>query len=185
MGIVLATQAWVLAFCLNSTPQFPGNSQVGLTHYEGGSLPPPCLLLSCSPPPHPLPSLHVVMAGLSPPLSLPFFASTSLLTPLPMPWIDSILYYIILWLVPQGEGMPRHGPAETSPHPHTSPHPIEHIPISLYLFINTLVGTWVWVPKPQVKPGTVAHICNLSVAMAIWEAETDKSLEPCQPTSLE
>jgi hypothetical protein len=57
------------------------------------------------------------------------------LTPLPMPWINSILYYTdIVWLVPQEEMMLQHGPAEappsTMPH-HTS---IEHIS-PLFIFI--------------------------------------------------
>jgi hypothetical protein len=40
-------------------------------------------------------------------------------------------------LDPQGEGMPWHGPAEASPSPIPHHIPIEHILISLYLFINT------------------------------------------------
>jgi hypothetical protein len=35
------TERLLLEFCLNSTPQLPGNSQVGLTHYIRGCLPPP------------------------------------------------------------------------------------------------------------------------------------------------
>ena len=78
----------VLAFCLSSTPQLPDNSQVGLVYYKTGCLPPPltlllllsCLLAPCSP------SLHI-----SSPLFLyslllsDFAASTTLLSPLPMP----------------------------------------------------------------------------------------------------
>jgi hypothetical protein len=36
----------------------------------------------------------------------------------------TILYYTVVWLVPQGEGMPWHGPAEAPPSPiphHTPP----------------------------------------------------------------
>jgi hypothetical protein len=32
-----------------------------------------------------------------------------------MPWINSPPYYTVLWLVPQGEGMPQHEPAEAPP----------------------------------------------------------------------
>ena len=90
----------MLAFCLNSTPQLPGNSKVGLIHFYRGCLSPPpsltlasLLLLSLAlalpfPIPFPSHSLHVLMAmagfyftTLS--FSLPFSASTTLLTPLP------------------------------------------------------------------------------------------------------
>jgi hypothetical protein len=117
-----STKMEVLAFCLSSTTQLPGNSQIGLTHYKRGCLPPPCslydlltsclllsclsLLLPCSP--HSLTlSFYFVIAGLylfTLSLSLPFFSSTTLLTPLPTIWINSILYYSILWLFPGGGG---------------------------------------------------------------------------------
>jgi hypothetical protein len=84
-------------------------------------LPPPlslALLLSCSLP---------LLISFSPSSTPSWPASTSLLSPslclycslnsLPMPWINSILHYTILWLVPQGEGMPQHGLPETSPSP--------------------------------------------------------------------
>jgi hypothetical protein len=64
----------------------------------------------------------VVMAGLyfsTLSFSLPFSASATLLTPLPMPWINSILYHTFLWLVSQGEGMPWHEPTEARPSPTT------------------------------------------------------------------
>jgi hypothetical protein len=63
-------------------------------------------------------------------------ASITLLTPLPMSWINSILYYTIVWLVPQEEGMPQ--PAEAPPFPIPHYTSIEHIP-PLYLFMNTTV----------------------------------------------
>ena len=122
-GLLFTTIGWpsMLAFYLNSnpqltenlqvcaSPQFPGNSQVGLGHYKRVCL--PLLLLwfswsfdllplscSCSSLLHSLPpSLQklMVMAGLyysTFSLSPHFPASTILLTPLPMPWINSILY---------------------------------------------------------------------------------------------
>jgi hypothetical protein len=101
----------MLAFCLNSTPQLPGNSQVVLTYYKRGCLPPPpslthllsysCLLPPCSPclpilfPLSPRGhGLHLLLY--SPSLCL----SLALLPPLPMPWINSILYYTVVWLAP-------------------------------------------------------------------------------------
>ena len=94
----------LLAFCLGSAPQLPGNSQVCLTHYKRGCLPPllSCLLApalsSCPTPPPPHSphlslSLHMLMASLYSStlfLSLSLFLSsfsdsTTLSTPLPMP----------------------------------------------------------------------------------------------------
>ena len=78
-------------------PTLPLNSQVSLTYYKRDCLPPPhslvLLLLAFFPLfplcPHYLSaSLHVVMAGLyfsTLSFSLPFSASTTLLTPLPIP----------------------------------------------------------------------------------------------------
>jgi hypothetical protein len=40
-----------------------------------------------------------------------------------------------------------------APFPHTSPHPIEHILIALYLLINTSLVPWSTVPnKPYLQP---------------------------------
>jgi hypothetical protein len=97
-----------LAFSLGSAPLLPGNSQVCLTHYKRSCWTPPCslaLLLSYPLPPHSLsPSLHgwpLLLLSLS-----AFF-----LTPLPIPGINSILDYTILWLVPQrGKGCLSMGP---------------------------------------------------------------------------
>ena len=88
--------AQVLTFCLNSTPQLPGNSQVGLTHYKRGCLPPPpSLVPSCSSPlaltlsPHPFPissPLSPLSTGSGPDFStLSFSLPLLLLIPLPMP----------------------------------------------------------------------------------------------------
>jgi hypothetical protein len=115
---------------LSSTPQLPGNSQVWLTHYKRGCLPLPCslalafLLPPLSPFSSPLsPQANVWPLLLYPPpsvclclslsvclsvclsVSLPFSACITLLTPFPMPWINSILYYSVLCLVSRGEGM--------------------------------------------------------------------------------
>jgi hypothetical protein len=90
--------------------------------------------------PHSLPpSLHVLMtmAGLyfcTLSFSLPFSASTTLLTPLPMPWLNSVLCYTV-WLVPRGRDALAWARQDT-PFLHlttpTLPHPHEHI---LHLFI--------------------------------------------------
>jgi hypothetical protein len=67
-GLSLATNSkcWCedvwLAFCLSSTPQLPGNSQVGLTHYKRGCLPP-------------RPSLALLGSSLSSPILIPLLLS--------------------------------------------------------------------------------------------------------------
>jgi hypothetical protein len=83
-------------------PQLPGNSQVGLAHYKRGCLAPPlslsltlaslfCLLPSCSPslsipfPPTHSPRVHAGFYFSTLSLSLPFSASITLITPLPVP----------------------------------------------------------------------------------------------------
>jgi hypothetical protein len=112
----------MLAFLLGSTPQLPGNNQVCLTHYKRGCLPP---LLSCSltlfllcpfsplsPPPPSTCSWPASLYSyfLPPPPSFPFSVSSHPSTPRPPP----------PWLVPQGKGMPQHGPSEVPPS--TSPY---------------------------------------------------------------
>jgi hypothetical protein len=42
--------SFLLALCLSSAPQLPGNSQVGLTYYKRGSFPPPRSLAPSSRP---------------------------------------------------------------------------------------------------------------------------------------
>jgi hypothetical protein len=137
----------VLAFCINSTPQLSGNSQVGLAHYKRGCLAllsllllllsclfllPLALLLPLSfhflPP---LPTWSWQASILS--LSLPFSASTTLYHLNSPPWINSILYYTIMWLIPQEERMPWLGSTETTPYPIPHHTPIEHILISIFL----------------------------------------------------
>jgi hypothetical protein len=110
----------------------------------------PALLGLFPPPPFPIPFLlspcvHgklLILYSLS--LSLCLSVSLSLfsllsLSPSPSPSpppspSPSILYYTIIWLVPQGEGMPQHGPAETSSSPIPDYTPIEHIPL-LFIFL--------------------------------------------------
>ena len=96
----------LMVLCLNSTPtwqvysspQLPGNSQVGLAQDKRGCMAPPlplALLLPCLLPSLILlsshflpPSLQVAMTGIyfsALSFSLPFSASGTLLTPLPMP----------------------------------------------------------------------------------------------------
>jgi len=119
----------LLAFCLSSTLQLPGNSQVG----KGAVTSPPLffsLALFSSSPPH-----AYGQPASSPPLSLPFFVSTTLLTPLPMPRINSILYYTIHRCVVGSSGG-RDALAWACrgiSYPHTS---IEHIP-PVFIFLET------------------------------------------------
>jgi hypothetical protein len=87
---------------------------------------PPSLLI-----PFPL-SLHMLMAGLYSStsllsLSLTFSPSTTLLTPLPMPLINSILCDTIVCLVPRGESMLQHGLTEAVPSLIPDYTSIEHI----------------------------------------------------------
>ena len=119
-----------------SSPQLPGKIQVDLAHYKRGCLPPPhslsllfsyslasCSLAPSLPIPF-LPSLHMVMVSLyfsTLSFSLPFSAYTTLLTLLPKPKINSVLYYTILWPALGAWGrMPWYGPTKTSPSP--TPH---------------------------------------------------------------
>jgi hypothetical protein len=127
-------------------PQLPGNSQVGLAHYKRGYLPPPfslasltliLLLPTCPPLSIPFPPLHRVMASLyfSPlSFSLPFSASTTLLTPLPCHALNkpySMIYHCGWFL--RGKGCLGMGPPR-----HPLPlHTLEHILITLSLFMIT------------------------------------------------
>ena len=132
----------MLAFCLSSSPQLPGNSQVGLTHYKRGCLPPPPSLdlllssfslpfLGSSLPPSPLsfplsPRVHGQPLLL---YSLPLSAFLCLYYPLNSPpYAPNKLYSILYRPVadPSEEAIPWHGPVETSPFliPHHTP--IEH-----------------------------------------------------------
>jgi hypothetical protein len=86
----------------------------------------------------PSPSLHVFMACLYFSTPTPFSASTTLLTSFLIPWINSVLYYTIIWLVPQREGIPQHGPAETSPSP--IPH---YTPIPVYTLIERILSLFI------------------------------------------
>jgi hypothetical protein len=108
-------------------PPRPASSSLScsIVLFPACSLSPHASPLPC-PPPHPVCSWPACTFL----LSLPFSASITLLTPLPMPWINSILYYTFLWLVPQGEGMPWPTETSSSSIPHRPS--IEHIP---YLFI--------------------------------------------------
>jgi hypothetical protein len=156
----------LLAFCLNFAPQLPGNSQVCLTHYKWGCLPPPLsliltfLLPLCSLPiPFSTPSMSSWPTPLFPPLSSPPLPSPfpPPLPPFPPPFLclfyphnspshalnKLILYYTILWvvwLVPQGKGMPPHGPVEHPLPPHLTTHPPDISSLSLS-FHNTSVLT--------------------------------------------
>jgi hypothetical protein len=53
-----------------------------------------------------------------------------------MPWINSILYYTVLWLVPQGEGMPQHRPTEAPPSPMPYRASTKHIPGFFFIKCN-------------------------------------------------
>jgi hypothetical protein len=122
----------LLAFCLGSAPQRPGNSQVYLSHYKRVCLPPPfslALPLSSCPV---LPSLSILPT----PSTCSWPASTLLSSPCPLSAflclydpLNSLPHelnklYSILYLVPQGEGMPQHGPTEAHlPPPLPQPFP--------------------------------------------------------------
>ena len=131
----------MLAFCLNSTQQLPGNSQVSLTHYKRGCLPPPLslvLLISCF-------SLALVLPFLSIPfpshfslcVSLSVCLSVSLSLSLSLPFSASTALNKLYSILHHPVAGPSCGPAKVPscpiPH-HTS---IEHIPSSLHLFIIT------------------------------------------------
>lgn len=118
-------------------------------HYKSGCFPPPyslapasfcslCPFYPHSPSPF-SPHAHGWPLSSSP-LSLSLFLwPTILLSSLPMPRINySILYYPVAG--PSREGIPQHWTLWGTPSSQTS---IEHIPPSLYLFINTTL-----VPKP-------------------------------------
>jgi hypothetical protein len=126
----------MVAFLLGSSPQLPGNSQLCLAYYKRGCSLPPCCLV-----------LNVLLSAPSllpfPPPSPPFMCSW-----LPLPSFSPCLYllfhstshalnklYSISYLVPQGKGMPRHGPAEAPllPH-HTVPLSTETYP-GLFSFL--------------------------------------------------
>jgi hypothetical protein len=131
----------VLAFCLSSTPQLPGNSKVGLTHYKRGCLPLLALLLlscSCSSllASCPLPSsLSFPSLPLSPFLCLYYLLNSP---PYGLNKLYSILYCGVAG--PSGGGDALAWARWDIPFPHTSPHPRRTYSISLYLFINISVG---------------------------------------------
>ena len=101
MSEIILFHYFLLGFWLSSNPQLPGNSQVGLAYYKEGYSTSPLSLTSLTsllsfshsqPLSYPLlgstPPTHVVMAGFCFStlfFSLPFSASTTILTPLPMP----------------------------------------------------------------------------------------------------
>jgi hypothetical protein len=143
----------MLAFCLISAPQLPDNGQVCLIHYKMGCLLPQlCLdLVSCFHCPFdPSPFLCIPLTPLSLcaysqplflyfslfSLSLTFSVSTTLLSPLTMPRINSILFYTILWLVPQEEGMSQHEPLEATLYPILDYTSTKTYSLSPYLFIK-------------------------------------------------
>ena len=148
----------LLAFCLSSTTQLPDNIQVCITHYKRGhmlTLLSLALLSSCyfsvlSPLPplfHSPPSslftcswlVYTPLLPLPLPLAFPlpvslFSVSTTLSTFLPMPWINSILYYSVVWLAPPGKGgCLCMGPQR---HPLTLPHIQQTHSFSPSLFIK-------------------------------------------------
>jgi hypothetical protein len=110
------------------------------------------LLTSCSysvpspfpPPLHSLPlslsmcslmaSTPLVLYSLPLSLSLPFSAFATFLNPLPMPWINSILYYTV---GPSGGRDASAWARWVTLFPHTSLHITKAYPSLLYLFINT------------------------------------------------
>jgi hypothetical protein len=124
-------------------PQLPGNSHVCLAHYKRGCLSPPLVFVSLLP-----------LALLSPPLSLPPLCGHGwplLLYSLPLSAFPCLYYslnspphalnklYSMLYCVagPSGWRDSLEWAQRGTPFPHTSPHPIDHILISLYLFIIT------------------------------------------------
>ena len=157
---VSSTHLSMLAYCLSSAPQLPGNSQLCLTHYKGGcSAPHPFSLalaylrsalsshpfspLSPHSPPHSLSksSWPASTSVLSPPSPSPFLCLYYPLNSPPMPWINFILYYGVMWLSTSGG---RDASAWAWAHrgtlfPHTWLHIHQTYPLSLYLFINTTI----------------------------------------------
>jgi hypothetical protein len=124
LEIMLRVCVSMLAFFLGSAQQLHNNSQVDLAYYRKGTfwpvffahsdcflsltpcflslLPPPPSLSPLSPPPSPPLSFSPSLSSLS--ISIPFS------TPFPGPLINAKI-----WLVPQGGGIPQHGPAEAPP----------------------------------------------------------------------
>jgi len=144
----------LLAFCLSSASQLPGNSQVCLTHYKRGCSPPPTLSCSLT---FLLP-LYSVLFFLPSffPFPCPFStcswsASTPLLSPFPPPLSAFLCLYYLLISPPHalnklysilyhhvaghlGEGMPQYGPVEVPPYPTPDYTFAKHIP-SLLVFL--------------------------------------------------
>jgi len=139
-----------VSICLGSAPQLPGNSQVcSLAPAQS-----PCSYSPSALFPSPL-SLQVLMACLyssTPSLCLSLSTSLTLSTSLPMTWINSIPYYMVLWLVPQGEGIPQHGPGpQRHPIPlHLTTHPpnIFALPLNFlffWVFLTLFLHTHKWI----------------------------------------
>jgi hypothetical protein len=133
-------EQYLLAFCLSSTPQLPGNSQVCLTHYKRGCL--TSCSCSCSvflPLPHLSPHQLLFTCSWPASISLLLFSSLSLCLyyPLNSP-LHALnkLYSILYHHVPQAEGWTQGGTLFPTPH-HTS---TKHIPLSLsfYKHISTM-----------------------------------------------
>jgi hypothetical protein len=85
-----------------------------------------------------------------------------------MPWINSFLYYSIVWLVPQGEGIPQHGPTEAplSSTPYLAS--IKHLWSLLFFFsfYKTQHSPLLFVP---LSPLSLDLFSVLTTAVSFWD----------------
>jgi hypothetical protein len=130
----------LLAFCLGSAPQLPGNSQMCLTHYKRGCLPPPLSLLfllflldPALPSPDFSPPLSILVAGLYS-LSLSLSLLLSQLPSHAPNKLYSILYFCVANSL--GERDASEWASRGPPFPHTWLHIHQTYYFSSYLLIK-------------------------------------------------
>ena len=94
-------------------------------------------------------------------LSLPFYVSTTLFTPLSIPWINSMLYYT-------SGGRDALAWAHWDiPFPHTSSHIHWTYLLSLYLFINTSIQMWFLISNGRYDIVYGNHILEQKISFSL------------------